>query len=60
MAEKVDDFLKDSVAATRRLLEEHRAELDALAEALIARKDMSGDEVVDILTGCHRLTTGGN
>ena len=60
LAEKVDDFLKDSVAATRRLLEEHRAELDALAEALIARKDMSGDEVVDILTGCHRLTTGGN
>lgn len=38
-------LLDDNYAATRRLLTGHRAKLDAIADALIQRETISGDEV---------------
>ncbi len=41
----VEQILTDAEAETHRLIGEHRSALDAIADALLANDELSGDEV---------------
>ncbi|HLF88084.1 MAG TPA: AAA family ATPase [Anaerolineales bacterium] len=47
--DKMENFWKDAEAKTDRLLRQHWAEVDAIAQILIEKGDLSGKEVVSII-----------
>jgi ATP-dependent Zn protease len=53
---KTQKFLKKCVKKTKDLLEEHRAELDALWEALIEKEDLPGSEAVRIIEDAQQVS----
>lgn len=53
--EKIDKFLHDCLEKVNELLQAHRAELDALVDALLERKSLSGKDVIAVIKGA----TGG-
>src|SRR3990167_5305170 len=48
-SEEVEAFVKKCLDATRVLLLKHRKELEDLARTLLERRDMSGEEVVEVI-----------
>jgi cell division protease FtsH len=46
---EMKQFWADAEQKTRRLLEAHWSEVQAVAEALIERDDLSGDEVIELI-----------
>jgi cell division protease FtsH len=48
-------YWADAELKTRRLLEAHWAEVEAVAEALIERDDLTGDEVIELITRASRV-----
>ncbi len=52
----VKTLLDDNYAATTVALREHRAALDAIAEALITRETISGDEVRALVDSTRVVT----
>ena len=48
-SEEVEAFVKKCLDATRVLLLKHRKELEDLAKTLLERRDMSGEEVVEVI-----------
>lgn len=51
LSEKIDEFINNCMNKTRDLLELHRKELEAVADALVKDEDLSGDTVIKIIEG---------
>jgi cell division protease FtsH len=49
--EEVRAFLDESYRRALSTLEEHREELDAVAQALLHYEEIPGDQVVELVTG---------
>ncbi|MGH2504326.1 MAG: hypothetical protein ACRDID_17600, partial [Ktedonobacterales bacterium] len=58
MREQVERLLRRAYEATRALLERHRAEAPALAEALAEREDLDGAEVAELLRTANSPAPG--
>ena len=48
-AEQIDEYMERSITSTRAFLETHRAELDAVAQALQEHDELEGEKVVKII-----------
>ena len=48
---EVRRIIRESYETARRLLDEHRCELDALADALLARETLDEREVLEVTLG---------
>ena len=56
--EEVSRILGEQADRARRVLSEHRAALDALATALMARETLDGDEITRIVEGVEGAVVG--
>jgi cell division protease FtsH len=57
--EEVERILRDEEARARKLIEEHRAGLDAVAHALLEHETIDGAEVGRLVDGAMGRTAGG-
>jgi ATP-dependent Zn protease len=53
---QIDRYMDDSMAKARTFLTAHRAELDAVADALRERDELQGSQVIEIIEKIHEKT----
>ena len=57
--EEVERILREQEERTRKMLTEHRAGLDAVAQALLERETLDGEEVSRLVDGAMGYKAGG-
>jgi hypothetical protein len=50
---QIDRYMEDSMSKARTFLIAHRAELDAVAQALREKDELQGSEVIEIIERIH-------